>query len=64
MQRNTWTKSSRSGNNGACVEVMNTGDAVRIRDTKDNGNGPVLSFTAQEWTAFIAAAKNGEFENS
>jgi hypothetical protein len=64
MQPNTWQTSSRSGNNGACVEVMSIGDAVRVRDTKDNGNGPVLSFTAQEWTAFIAGAKNGEFDNS
>ncbi|GAB1640934.1 hypothetical protein KRMM14A1259_13570 [Krasilnikovia sp. MM14-A1259] len=35
---------------------------VAVRDTKDNGNGPVLLFTPAEWDAFIGGAKNGEFD--
>ncbi|MEV7005899.1 DUF397 domain-containing protein [Streptosporangium sp. NPDC051022] len=55
----TW----RSGcNNGNCVEVAAEHGRVGVRDGKDHGDGPVLSFTLEEWRAFIAAAKNGEFD--
>ncbi len=57
-----WRKSSHSGNQGGnCVEVAelpNGGTAVR--DSKDPG-GPVLRFTAAEWTAFVAGVQDGEF---
>jgi hypothetical protein len=59
-----WQKSSGSGNhNGGCVEVAGhqNGD-VFVRDTKDNGTGPVLRFTSGEWDAFIQGAKDGEFD--
>jgi hypothetical protein len=61
MQRNEWHKSTRSGNNGQCVEVMATDGEVKVRDTKDNGSGPVLTFTHSEWVAFIGGARDGEF---
>jgi hypothetical protein len=32
------------------------------RDTKDNGTGPVLTFTPQEWRAFIGGVRDGEFD--
>lgn len=49
----TWRKASYSANGGGeCVEV-GTADAVLVRDTKDNGTGPVLSFTASAWTSFV-----------
>jgi Domain of unknown function (DUF397) len=58
-----WFKSTRSGNNGACVEVAFLGaDAVGVRDTKDRGRGPILAFTQAEWGAFIAGAKRGAFD--
>ena len=58
-----WKKSSYSASNGACVEVRAALDGgVAVRDTKDCGNGPVLSFTPEEWRAFISGAKNGEFD--
>jgi hypothetical protein len=31
-----------------------------VRDSKDPA-GPMLTFTPDEWTAFIAGAKIGEF---
>jgi hypothetical protein len=40
-----WRTSSHStGNGGECVETATIGAAVAVRDTKDNGTGPVLRF--------------------
>ena len=47
---------------GACVEVGQSPDgAVLVRDTKDRMQ-QALSFTADEWTAFVAGVKAGEFD--
>jgi hypothetical protein len=35
--------------------------AVLVRDTKAH-DGPVLAFTRDEWAAFIAGVKAGEFD--
>ncbi|MEV0136097.1 DUF397 domain-containing protein [Dactylosporangium sp. NPDC050688] len=35
---------------------------IGVRDTKANSTGPVLAFTEREWTAFLAGARDGEFE--
>ena len=57
-----WIKSSLSFANGDCVEVASLPDGgVAVRDSKDTA-GPVLQFTASEWTAFVAGARNGEFD--
>ena len=53
-----WRKSSRCGNT-TCVEVAKGNDGVFVRDSKNPEL--VLSFTPQEWTAFIDAAADGEF---
>lgn len=59
-----WFKSTFSAMNGSCVEVGRLlPDRIGVRDTKDNGDGPVLVFTPAEWTAFIAGAKSGQFDN-
>jgi Domain of unknown function (DUF397) len=55
-----WRKSSYSGING-CVEVDIREDRVAVRDSKDRG-GPVLLFTPHEWEAFLAGARDGEFD--
>lgn len=62
MEPGKWFKSTRSGNNGACVEVARLDDTIGVRDTKDRGAGPILRFTPAEWEAFIAGAKGGEFD--
>jgi hypothetical protein len=40
------------------------GGTVHVRDTKDNGTGPELQFTIQEWEAFLDGAGKGEFTPS
>jgi hypothetical protein len=58
----SWRKSSLSYYNGNCVELCRLGtDRIGIRDSK--GNGPVLIFTDAEWAAFLAGAKQGQFDN-
>ncbi|MEU4607498.1 DUF397 domain-containing protein [Kribbella sp. NPDC023972] len=58
-----WRKATRSNANNNCVEValMPDGGAA-VRDSKANGRGPVLRFTAAEWDAFRAGMKAGEFD--
>jgi hypothetical protein len=58
----TWRRSRRSDNSGPyCVEVAELEGGVALRDSKDKA-GPVLTFTQAEWEAFIAGAKDGEFD--
>jgi len=61
VEANFWQRSSRSGSNGACVEVRDQGDSVAVRDSKNQG-GAVLTFPPDEWRRFIAATKDGEFD--
>ena len=57
-----WFKSGFSeGNGGACVEVAFLRAAVGVRDSKQQGHGPLLFFAPAEWAAFIAATRAGEF---
>lgn len=51
----TWRKSTYSSGGAInCVEVGSAAD-VLVRDTKDNGTGPVLSFTTTAWSEFLTA---------
>ena len=60
-----WNKSSFSGpNSDNCVEVAIVGTGAggtKVRDTK-NRDGGTLNFTHDEWVAFVAGVKNGEFD--
>jgi hypothetical protein len=61
----TWRKSSYSGSSGGnCVEVAQfPASAIAMRDSKDP-DGPQLVFTPDEWQAFVAGVKAGEFDLS
>jgi hypothetical protein len=50
-----WRKSSFSSNGGtACVEAAHAEGAILVRDTKDDGTGPVLHLSPANWRAFTA----------
>jgi hypothetical protein len=55
-----WHKSARSGT-GGCVEVATLEGVVGVRDSKDR-QGPVLVFRFDEWNAFLAGVRDGEFD--
>jgi len=57
----TWRKSSYSESANSCVEVAVDGDDHLVRDSKDP-DGLVLRFTREEWAAWLAGVKAGEFE--
>jgi hypothetical protein len=59
-QNPSWRKASGSGLEG-CVELASQ-TTILVRDSKDP-DGPVLKYTVQEWIAFLAGAKRGEFDD-
>ncbi|GGS61160.1 hypothetical protein GCM10010156_19920 [Planobispora rosea] len=52
----------RPCNGGNCLEVAFDGSRVGVRDSKNGGTGPVLTFDAEEWTAFVRAVRRGRFD--
>jgi hypothetical protein len=70
-----WRDSHQGATDDESVEVTITDDAAAVsahkadagrlilmRDSK-NPDGPVLAFTEDEWRAFIAGVKDGEFDD-
>jgi hypothetical protein len=58
-----WRKSSYSGGSEGgsnCVEVATPGAAIRVRDSKDPGNGS-LTVSPAQWRAFTASLKEARF---
>jgi hypothetical protein len=53
-----WRKSTYSGGQGGdCVEAGTTPGLVLIRDTRDNGDGPVIHISAADWKRLTTAIK-------
>jgi hypothetical protein len=53
-------KTSSFCSGGDCVEVgLRDGGVVAVRDTKDRSRE--LTFSSQEWAAFVAGIKRGAF---
>lgn len=56
-----WFKSSHSGGDqGECLEVARGHATVPVRDSKAAA-GPALVFSADGWSSFVTAIKDGEF---
>ncbi|RSM64450.1 DUF397 domain-containing protein [Actinoplanes sp. ATCC 53533] len=45
----------------ACIEVAQHDTGIHMRDSKDP-DGPVLTFTGEQWVSFTAAVAAGEFD--
>lgn len=56
-----WRK-SRTCESGACVGVARYGELVLVGNTS-NPDSPVSTFTAKEWSEFLAGAKLGDFDD-
>jgi Domain of unknown function (DUF397) len=54
-----WQRSTYCANS-SCVEVALLENQVAVRDSKI-AKSPILLFTQEEWTAFLAGARRGEF---
>lgn len=59
----SWRKSRHSGAMGNCVEVatLTNGD-IAVRNSRFP-DGPALVYTRAEIAAFLAGAKDGEFDD-
>jgi hypothetical protein len=55
-----WRKSRHSASAG-CVEVRLRSGHIQVRDSKAPHDG-MLTFTPDEWRAFVDGAKDGEFD--
>lgn len=58
-----WMKSRHSNAEGNCVEVASLSDgSVAVRNSR-HPDGPALVYTPAEMAAFLAGAKDGDFDH-
>ncbi|MEU9779199.1 MULTISPECIES: DUF397 domain-containing protein [unclassified Streptomyces] len=58
-----WIKSSHSNATGNCVELATLPDGrIAVRNSRDP-EGPALVYTREEVAAFVAGARDGEFDS-
>jgi Domain of unknown function (DUF397) len=57
LSRADWQSSGEDGR----IQIAFVDDLIGMRDGHDP-DGPVLIFTEAEWDAFVAGAKDGEFD--
>ncbi len=56
-----WQRSSAC-TAGNCIEVAKDGDRYLVRDSRNTSTAP-LSFSAEEWDAFVHGVKEDEFSS-
>jgi len=52
-----WRKATYSNGQASCIEAGAMPGLVLIRDTKNNGHGPVLRVTPADWNRLTASIK-------
>lgn len=57
-----WKKSSWSQGENACVEVASGSGITGVRDSKQRGSGPILTFEPELWGTFVDKLKSGQFD--
>jgi hypothetical protein len=57
---NSWHVATKSGG-GNCVQVKSQDGLIVIGNSRFS-DGPFLSYTHDEWAAFLDGAKKGEFD--
>ena len=62
MNELRWWKSSRSGNQGNCVEVAAAGTMWYVRDSKNPG-GAHLAVDHGAWRSFVETVRAGRLEH-
>jgi hypothetical protein len=62
MLTSDWRKSTASDSGSGCLEARWVGGMVQVRDTKQGGRGPILTFTPLEWWAVKVGMSRGEFD--
>jgi hypothetical protein len=59
-----WRKASASNGTGSCFEFApSAGGGVLLRDSKDQGQGPILQFDRSEFEAFLKACNDGKYDD-
>jgi hypothetical protein len=57
-----WHKSTACTDGDSCVEVAYAGERIGIRDSKDDGEGPVLVLGGHQWRTFVARVRAGQYD--
>ena len=60
-EQDTWRTATMSGG-GNCVQVRSHNGMIIIGNSR-LADGPFLSYTRDEWAAFLDGAKKGEFDD-
>lgn len=58
---NEWFLPTRTSNGATCVETKFTANAVYVRNNLRPDAG-TAQFTHDEWTAFVAGVKDGDYD--
>lgn len=57
-----WAPLAIDGGDDQHVAYARVGDRIGIRDSRLGEDSPILEFTPVEWNAFVAGARQGEFD--